>query len=255
MDGPRVRPSSKRRPGVGQQSPVNEIFLLFILLTLVFIIGGGVVAWVVLALKRGRRGGGVDRIELRMLTERVRAVGRLVGLEVHAKEIATATRGWNWLPPILLSQAKIAMIFQFEKQYSVDLASLTDTDVRDLGDARFRVELPPISGSLRLMDVEPYDIQQGRVLGLIDVINMNAERQAELMRTAQQQASQLFEKNDPRYIAQARDSIERQLHAISRLFDIRLEIEWRTQPREGQPRLIMDEGLAAKTGSAHPDKP
>src|SRR5690606_42147398 len=39
-----------------------------------------------------RAGGGLDRVELRMLTERVRAVGRLVGLEVHAKEIATATR-------------------------------------------------------------------------------------------------------------------------------------------------------------------
>lgn len=229
---------------------MNELFLLAIVLFLTCLIGAGITVWVVLAVRRGRRGGGVDRIELRMLTERVRAVGRLVGLEVHAKEIATATRGWNWLPPILLSQAKIAMIFQFEKQYSVELGSLTEGDVRDMGDGRFRVELPPITGSLRLMDVEPYDIQQGRVLGLLDVINMNAERQGELMRTAQSQAAELFEKNDPRYIAQARDSIERQLHSIARLFDIRLEIVWSSQPKEGQPRLVMDESLQKKTGPA-----
>ncbi|HCT46206.1 MAG TPA: hypothetical protein DF699_13435, partial [Phycisphaerales bacterium] len=102
-----------------------------------------------------------------MLTERVRAVGKLVGLEVHAKEIATATKGFNWLPPILLSQAKVAMIFQFEKQYAVELGSLDERDVEDMGNGRFRVTLPPIVGSLRLMDVEPYDIQQGRVLGLV----------------------------------------------------------------------------------------
>jgi hypothetical protein len=230
---------------------VNELFLIVVVLVLLVVIIAGATAWVLTTLRRGRHGGGLDRMELRMLTERVRAVGRLVGLEVHAKEIATATRGWNWLPPILLSQAKIAMIFQFEKQYSVELGSLTDDSVKDLGQGRFRITLPPVAGSLRLMDVEPYDIQQGRVLGLLDVINMNAERQAELMRTAQSQAAELFEKNDPRYFAQARDAIERQLHAIAKLFDIRLEIEWSRQPKEGQPRLVMDEGLQSKTGPSN----
>lgn len=229
---------------------MNEFFLILTVLFLGILLVAGATAWIFLTIRRGRHGAGLDRMELRMLTERVRAVGRLVGLEVHAKEIATATRGWNWLPPILLSQAKVAMIFQFEKQYSVELGSLTEGDVQDLGDRRFRITLPPIAGSLRLMDVEPYDIQQGRVLGLLDVINMNAERQAELMRTAQTQAAELFEKNDPRYIAQARDAIERQLHAIARLFDIRLDIEWSRQPKEGQPRLVMDEGLQKKTGPA-----
>lgn len=202
----------------------------------------------VTALKRGRKGGNLDRVSLRMLTERVRAVGKLVGLEVHAKEIATATTGWNWLPPILLSQAKVAMIFQFEKQYAIELGSLREKDVTEVSPGRFRVSLPPVVGSLRLMDVEPYDIQQGRVLGLLDVINMNAERQNLLMRTAQEQAAELFEKNDERYIAQARQAMERQLHSIARLFDVELEIEWREQPDTGQPRLELDESL--KTGPA-----
>jgi hypothetical protein len=225
-----------------------DFILLAIALFFAAVIGAGVVFWIYSALKRGRKGADIDKVTLRMLTERVRAVGKLVGLEVHAKEIATATKGWGWVPPIFLSQAKIAMIFQFEKQYAVELGSLTESDVTDLGDRRFRIELPPIVGSLRLMDVEPYDIQQGRVLGLVDVINMNAERQNELMKTAQHQAGELFEKNDDRYEAQARDAIERQLHAIAKLFDGELEIRWQTQAtRHAQPELVMDEALKTKS--------
>jgi len=225
---------------------MSDFFLLTIALFFAAIIGAGIVFFVLTSLKRGRKGGGIDKISLRMLTERVRAVGKLVGLEVHAKEIATATTGWNWLPPILLSQAKVAMIFQFEKQYGVELGAISETDVEDLGERRFRITLPPIVGSLRLLDVEPYDIQQGRVLGLVDVINMNAQRQSELMRTAQTQAAELFEKNDDRYEQQARNAVERQLHSIAKLFDGKLEICWREQGTREQPRLIMDEAL--KTG-------
>jgi len=225
-----------------------DFILLAIALFFAAVIGAGVVFWVLSAIKRGRKGTDIDKVTLRMLTERVRAVGKLVGLEVHAKEIATATKGWGWVPPIFLSQAKIAMIFQFEKQYAVELGSLTESDVTDLGDRRFRIELPPIVGSLRLMDVEPYDIQQGRVLGLVDVINMNAERQNELMKTAQQQAGELFEKNDDRYEAQARDAIERQLHAIAKLFEGELDIQWQThRGRLAQPELVMDDALKTKS--------
>ncbi|MCA9274839.1 MAG: DUF4230 domain-containing protein [Phycisphaerales bacterium] len=227
---------------------MESYFLIVIVVLFAAVIGAGVAFYLVGVVKRGRKGGGVDKISLRMLTERVRAVGKLVGLEVHAKEIATATKGFNWLPPILLSQAKVAMIFQFEKQYAVELGSLDERDVEDLGNGRFRVTLPPIVGSLRLMDVEPYDIQQGRVLGLVDVINMNAERQNELMKTAQQQAAELFEKNDDRYEKQARDAIERQLQAIAKLFDGTLDIRWRETAQREQPRLVMDESL--KTGPA-----
>ncbi len=231
----------------GQQYPVDYI-LLAIALLFAALLGAGIVFWIFSALKRGRKGADVDKITLRMLTERVRAVGKLVGLEVHAKEIATATKGWGWVPPIFLSQAKIAMIFQFEKQYAVELGSLSEHDVADLGEGKFRVNLPPIVGSLRLLDVEPYDIQQGRVLGLIDVINMNAERQNELMKTAQQQAGELFEKNDDRYESQARDAIERQLHALAKLFGGELEIHWQQiSGRTTQPELVMDETLKTKS--------
>lgn len=227
---------------------MNDLILLIIALSFAAIIGAGIVFYLLSSLKRARAGKDIDKVSLKIITERVRAVGKLVGLEVHAKEIATATSGFSWLPPILLSQAKIAMIFQFEKQYAIELGGINDSDVAHLSDTHYRITLPPIVGSLRLMDVEPYDIQQGRVLGLIDVINMNAARQNELMRTAQDQASELFEKNDDRYIHQARDAIERQLNAIAKLFDITLDIEWSATKSTSQPRLQLDESL--KTGPA-----
>lgn len=227
---------------------MNDLILLVIALSLAAIVGAGVVFYLLSALKRARAGKDIERISLKIITERVRAVGKLVGLEVHAKEIATATAGYSWLPPILLSQAKIAMIFQFEKQYAIELGGLNESDVTDLGESHYRITLPPIVGSLRLMDVEPYDIQQGRVLGLIDVINMNAHRQNELMRTAQDQAAELFEKNDDRYINQARETIERQLNSIAKLFDITLEIQWSSEKIIEQPRIQLDESL--KTGPA-----
>ncbi|MFG0293957.1 MAG: DUF4230 domain-containing protein [Phycisphaerales bacterium JB050] len=174
-----------------------------------------------------------------MLTERVRAVGKLVGLEVHAKEIATSKKGWAWLPPLLLSQAKLAMIFHFEKQYSVDLARLRKNDVEELdtgaGDrARFRIVLPEIEGTLRLTDVTPYDVQAGRILGLLDVIQMNAERQGALIDTAQEQAASLFETNEARYINDAKRSIERHLTALFKLVDADVSFEW-SDERAGHP--------------------
>ncbi|MEQ9616721.1 MAG: DUF4230 domain-containing protein [Phycisphaerales bacterium] len=172
------------------------------------------------------------------VTERVRAVGRLVGLEVHAKEIATSTKGWSWMPPILLSQAKIAMIFHFEKQYSVDLARLTDEHVECTGVGRYRVTLPAVEGALRLTDVTPYDIQAGRILGLLDVIQMNAQTQAALMQAAQEQAASLYAEHESKYMAEAKRSIERQIASLLGLMNVEVEIIWReSEKRMGDMKV------------------
>lgn len=200
----------------------------------------GVLLAVVLILWFRRAGENAPEvIRTDMLTERVRAVGKLVGLEVHAKEIATSKKGWAWLPPLVLSQAKLAMIFHFEKQYAVDLSRLSKHDVEELEGGsfdgpRFRIVLPDIEGTLRLTDVTPYDVQAGRILGLLDVIQMNAERQKALIDTAQEQAASLFETNEARYINDAKRSIERHLGALFKLVDAEVEFEW-SDEREGRP--------------------
>lgn len=171
------------------------------------------------------------RIITHHITERVQAVGRLIGLEVCAKEIATATSGWAWLPPLLLTQARIAMIFHFRKQYIVDLSRIRPDDVTDIGQGRFgscvRIRLPEVEGSLHLTDVSPYDIQSGRVMGLLDVIPMNAQRQRELMKRAQEEAARLFEESDRQYREQARTSIERHVRSLLGMCGVEAEIEWR----------------------------
>lgn len=227
---------------------MEDFFLIVLVILLSLAVGAAATFIVAGKLRRARSGPGVDRISLQLIAEKVRAVGRLTGLEVQAKEIATATKGWDWVPPILLSQAKLAMIFHFEKQYSVDLGRLTPERVVDLGGDRYRLTLPPIEGTLRLMDVKPYDIQQGRVLGLVDVINMNAQRQSELMEAAQVQAADLFERSDPRYMAEAAGAIERQLGHLLSLFGVQVDIVWEASSTTGQPRVQLDDHL--KTGAA-----
>ena len=206
---------------------------------------GGVTA--VAAMKLLGKSAKMGPIQMHTVFERVQAVGRLIGLEVSAKEIATTTKGLAWLPPILLSQARIAMIFQFEKQYAIDLRKVKQADVKKIGE-RYVVDLPPIEGRLRLVEMTPYDIQAGRVLGLLDVIQMNAQTQKELMERAQMQAAELYEANAPRYEAEARQSIERQLRALLEMFEVDVEFVWRHAPDTGRERVEIDERV--KTAAA-----
>ncbi len=209
-----------------------------------------------LLLRRKGAAAPLSQIRTQTVAERVRAVGKLVGLEVHAKEIATSTKGWSWIPPILLSQAKIAMIFHFEKQYFVDLTRLKPEDVEQVAPANFRVHLPAVEGTLRLTDVTPYDIQAGRVLGLLDVIQMNAETQRQLMQAAQEQASDLYNKAERRYVSEAQRSIARQMESLLALFDARIEIVWEAPTQTGVPKVRIERELegrltALASGAAH----
>lgn len=197
----------------------------------------------------GRWGQSERSIEHKVVTqtiaERVRSVGKLVGLEVFAKEIATATSGWGWMPPIVLSQAKLAMIFHFEKQYVVDLSRVGASDVEELGPGRFRLTLPAVEGSLRLTDVRPYDIQSMKVLGLVDLVSMTAERQTEMMKRAQHEASALFSTGDERYILEARSAVERHVQALLGLFGVDVLVAWRDQPRVTTPTPLTPLELPA----------
>ena len=115
------------------------------LLVLLVGIGVGLVGLFVLQLllRRRKRSADLQLTEVHIIAERVQAVSRLVGLEVSAKEIATAKKGVSWLPPLILSQARLAMIFQFEKQYAVDLSLISPEDVERLEDGGYRLRMQP----------------------------------------------------------------------------------------------------------------
>ena len=190
-----------------------------------------------------------------MVAERVRSVGKLVALEVHAKEIATSTKGWGWLPPIILSQAKIAMVFTFDKQYFVELGRLREEDVTEVEPGKFSVRLPAVEGSLRLADVRPYDIQAGRLMGLLEVIPMNANTQGALMEAAKEQASELFARSEGRYVHEAEQAIERQVKALLKLFDAEVTIKWgdRTPESIAQDDLQLGEKVREALAMSAPE--
>jgi len=200
---------------------------------------GALAAWVIVR-KFGLGAKAPAEIHTEFVFQRVRAVGRLVGLEVSAKEIATSTRGLGWMPPLILSQARVAMIFRFEKQYSVDLAKLTSAAVQETEPGRYVLTLPRPEGRLRLLDVSPYDIQAGKVLGLLDVIPVGAATQKELMQRAQVQASELYEQADERYEAEAMHSIERQLESLLGMFALNVHVRWAqpTPERIPEPAVL-----------------
>lgn len=192
-----------------------------VVISLLSVALGALLAWTLLR-RLGRSA--TPTMTTHVIAERVRAVGKLVGLEVMSKEIVTQTRGLSWLPPLLLSQARLAMIFCFEKQYFVDLARLREEHVEYLGGRSYRLTLPPIDGSLRLLDVTPYDIQSGKLLGLLDVFRMDAPAQKELMVRAQDEAQNLYETHAGRYEDEARRAVVRQVVGLLQLFDIEVEV-------------------------------
>ena len=224
---------------------------------LVLVVLGGVLG-VIGAMKLGawRRGKvkTVDRVVTQHITERVRSVGRLVALEVCAKEIATATSGIadGWLPPIIISPARMAIIFQFRKQYYVDLAAIGAAEVQELpvmaGEdrrsrmglapmQRVRITLPGLRSELALASMTPYDIQAGRILGLVDIIPMNADRQSTLMARAQEHAAKVFDDQDGAYKAQAAAAVETQLRSLMALMGVELELVWSESPVTGTQRI------------------
>lgn len=191
----------------------------------------------VLLLRKRSRADSLEgaKVTTEIIAERVRATGKLVGLEVSAKEIATAKKGWDWLPPLLMSPAQLAMIFHFDKQYSVELGRITNDCIVPLGHNKYRLTLPPVDGQLRLTDVKPYDIQDGKVLGLLDVIQMKANAQGQLMQKAQDEAAQLFETSDQGYKEEARRSIRKHLEALFHLIGAEVEVAWDEPETQAEP--------------------
>lgn len=225
---------------------MGEILLNLVYVLLILAAGAGVM-WIVMHFVGHAA---PAKREITAIAEQVRSVGKLIGLEVHAKEIATAKKGWSWMPPLVLSQARLAMIFQFEKQYYVDLAAIKQSDIASHGIGHFKIKMPPVLGSLRLLEVKPYDIQQGKMLGLLDVIPMTAERQGALMDEAQNQAAELFDKSDERYQAQAIDSIERHLRSLLGLTGAVVEFVWPTPQTQLGPLETDEPALLKKNAVA-----
>ncbi len=166
------------------------------------------------------------RVACSGVTQRVASVGRFVALEVTAKEIATASTGPQWLPPALLTRAKVAMIFHFRHEYTFDLAALGDGDITTQRTGRLRLRMPEMRSNTVLVDLEPYDIQSGKVFGLIEVIPMGAARQRKLMAAARQEAGTVGVEDEHAQRAMARSSAEKHIRKMLGHAGVMVDFDW-----------------------------
>lgn len=126
-------------------------------------------AAVVLFLKiRGKKGRGKAEIHIHASIEEIRSVGELVVFKIITKEIVTAADHWlgefgkrylTWL----LSNKKMAMIFEFEIDFRYDLRS-NDFAIESMGENSYRLVMPKCFYRTHIRDVSFYDEQSSKLL-------------------------------------------------------------------------------------------
>jgi len=100
--------------------------------------------------------------------ENMKSVGELVVFKAFTKEIVTTAE--NWLGKVgkkyltwLMSNMKMAMVFQFEINFWYDLRS-TDFKVMDAGQDRFMIKMPQCLYNINIKDISFYDEQSAKLL-------------------------------------------------------------------------------------------
>lgn len=100
--------------------------------------------------------------------ENMKSVGELVVFKAFTKEIVTTADHWlgnagkkylTWL----MSEMKMAMIFQFEINFWYDLKS-RDFQVKDAGEGKFIITMPECLYNIGIKDLSFYDEQSGKLL-------------------------------------------------------------------------------------------
>ncbi len=138
-----------------------------------FLIGAavGCAAAIVVALvlrKRGKTSGPRGDVHIHPSIEQLRSVGELVVFKMITKEIVTAADHWfgqwgkryfTWL----LSEKKMAMIFEFEIDFRYDLRS-RDFVIEQTGEGEYRLGMPKCFYDIHIRDVSFYDEQSSKLL-------------------------------------------------------------------------------------------
>lgn len=120
---------------------------------------------VMVVFRRARRGAGP---QIHASIESMRSVGELVVFKIIAKEIATHSEhlfqefGKKWMT-WLISEKKMAMIFEFEIDFRYDLRS-SDFEIEADERGRCHLKMPPCFYNVQLRNISFYDEQESRLL-------------------------------------------------------------------------------------------
>lgn len=148
---------------------MNEFFI-GIVVTLV-VVG---VLWFWLKLKKNQP---AQEIRVFSSIEQLRAIGQLSAYKVMTKEIVTetdhtwgeiGTRYLSWV----LSQKKMAMIFEFAIDFRYNLQS-PKFEITETGEASYAITMPPCDYEVNIRDIRFYDEQGSKLLPwlLPDLLN------------------------------------------------------------------------------------
>ena len=113
-------------------------------------------------------GEGTKQHQIYAFVENMQSVGELVVFKAFTKEIVTTADHWlgkvgkkylTWL----MSNMKMAMVFQFEINFWYDLKSL-DFRVTDAGQGWFMIKMPKCLYNINIKDISFYDEQSAKLL-------------------------------------------------------------------------------------------
>lgn len=120
------------------------------------------------AFRKKAPNGGTKEHKIYAFVENMKSVGELVVFKAFTKEIVTTAE--NWLGKVgkkyltwLMSNMKMAMVFQFEINFWYDLKS-PGFKVMDAGQNRFMVTMPKCLYNINIKDISFYDEQSAKLL-------------------------------------------------------------------------------------------
>ena len=130
----------------------------------------GVAGSIIVRKAFGKKAPGQDtkQHQIYAFVENMKSVGELVVFKAFTKEIVTTAE--NWLGKVgkkyltwLMSNMKMAMVFQFEINFWYDLKS-PNFKVTDAGQDRFMITMPKCLYNINIKDISFYDEQSAKLL-------------------------------------------------------------------------------------------
>ncbi len=141
-----------------------ETILIMVVLGIVLGVAGSIFFRKIFTFKRRKEK--TSEYQIYSFVENMKSVGELVVFKAFTKEIVTAADHWlgvvgkkylTWL----VSNMKMAMIFQFEIDFWYDLRS-PDFTVTDSGDGRLVITMPQCLYDISIKDISFYDEQSAK---------------------------------------------------------------------------------------------
>ena len=182
-------------------------------------------------------------VQVHASIEELRAIGELVVFKIITKEIVTAHDHWlgevgkkyfRWL----ISNKKMAMIFEFEIDFRYDLRS-PEFKIDSEGETAYRLRLPPCVYETHIRDISFYDEQESKFMPWLvpDLLNralgagFNEEDKNRLKEEAKLQAAEMAKELTTKMRSEVQSSARQTLEALARGF--------------GADRVTIDFGLGS----------